>query len=820
MTNWLIASHLATLSGSLVLLLVYATLCRRNRDRHMGLWAGAWAVYGLGQAASLATVLWPASPLPGPVLQTCMVVTGWLLVAGAGAFAKRPLAAAWTWLAMAGCVWAIVAGMLGFERLWGELFPFAYHAAAAVATGILVLRSVGGDRLGRILTGGAFILWGLDKFDYPLLHRFPAFAPLEYLFGSLFCFAAGGGMLLIYFQQILSERDRSRDYYRTLLETVPLGIAECNGEGRILFANGAYCRMHGVAAGGLNGKSMIDLGGSDEVREEIRQRIATIRREESAPNPFVMANLGPGGEKLYRRIDWNYLRSPRAENRGLLFVVSDITESKRLEHDLRSQGQFLQNLLDAIPAPLFFKDTAGVYLGCNRAFEEMLGRGREEIVHRTVFDLAPSELAAVYHIADNELIVRQGTQVYETEVLFGDGRQHTVIFHKATFPACAGHPAGLVGTMLDISPRKEMERELAEKQASLLNVTHQLQTLLDTLSDPLVLLAPDLTIQWMNRGAREAFGGSGEAGCPTHCFKTWRNRPIPCDPCPAMESFTSGQPASMRIEMAEHQVWDVRSFPLSGDAPRVILHLTDVTEKVQIQKDTLRQAQLASLGELSAGVAHEINNPINGIINYAEMLGDTLAADSPENELARRIVKESERIATIVRNLLSFARESGEEKHPASLYEILLDAFVLVEAQFRRSGVDLTMNVAENLPAVLANPQQVQQVFLNVLGNALYALNQKEATGAPGKTLEISAQRIERNGRLFVRIVFFDRGLGIPAAVVDKVMNPFFTTKPAGKGTGLGLSISHGIVRDHDGRLTIDSRENEWTRVAIELPAA
>ncbi|SDM42351.1 His Kinase A (phospho-acceptor) domain-containing protein [Geoalkalibacter ferrihydriticus] len=345
------------------------------------------------------------------------------------------------------------------------------------------------------------------------------------------------------------------------------------------------------------------------------------------------------------------------------------------------------------------------------------------------------------------------------------------------------------------------------------------QTLLNAIADPLVLIGPDLRIRWSNQGARH-LAPALETLPESHCFETWRNRSHPCEPCPARDSFASGTAAAMHLDTKDGRAWEVRSFPVPGSAPGqvsgVILHFENQTPK----KENSRQAHLAALGELSAGVAHEINNPINGIINYAELLGDSLPKAGTEVDLARRIGHEAERIATIVRNLLSFARDSQDEKKPVLLCEILLDALVLVETQLRRHGVETLIDLPLDLPPVRVHPQQIQQVFLNLLSNALFALNEKFAAGAAGKHLEISAVLVEEQGQPRVRTCIFDRGTGIAAAHLDKAMNPFFTTKPSGKGTGLGLSISHGIVRDHGGRLTIESSQGEWTRVTLDLPCS
>lgn len=246
----------------------------------------------------------------------------------------------------------------------------------------------------------------------------------------------------------------------------------------------------------------------------------------------------------------------------------------------------------------------------------------------------------------------------------------------------------------------------------------------------------------------------------------------------------------------------------------------DITEKIALQKEAEQSRHLASLGELAAGVGHEINNPITGVINCAQILFNKSQEGSRERDIASRIIRDGDRVARIVHSLLSFARPSSKEKRGiASINEILSDTLTLIEAQLRKDGIRLkTNNISQGLPQVIGNEQLIQQIFLNAINNARYALNQKYPGTHDNKILEISAEEVMIDNSPSLQIVFHDHGTGIPAGIRDKVMNPFFTTKPTGKGTGLGLSISHSIIRDHGGKLLIDSVEGEFTRVSVILP--
>ncbi|KAB2832804.1 MAG: PAS domain-containing protein, partial [Candidatus Brocadia sp.] len=246
----------------------------------------------------------------------------------------------------------------------------------------------------------------------------------------------------------------------------------------------------------------------------------------------------------------------------------------------------------------------------------------------------------------------------------------------------------------------------------------------------------------------------------------------------------------------------------------------DITEKIALQTEAIRSRHLASVGELAAGVAHEINNPITGIINCAQILVNKSAKGTREEDIGHRIVKEGTRIADIVKSLLSFARpgDRKEQKVAVHVSEIISDTLVLMGSQLKKDNIELALHISHKLPKIRAHHQQIQQVFLNLISNARYALNSKYPESHENKILEIRGEAVTIDNCPCVKVTFHDKGTGIPADILDKVMNPFFSTKPRGKGTGLGLSISHSIVSDHGGKLLIDSVENEFTNVTVVLP--
>ena len=297
---------------------------------------------------------------------------------------------------------------------------------------------------------------------------------------------------------------------------------------------------------------------------------------------------------------------------------------------------------------------------------------------------------------------------------------------------------------------------------------------------------------------------------------------MPCDDCPVLKSFASGKPEMTEVSTSDGRLWATRAYPIrdeQGTVKSVMEISTDITEKVTLKAQRMRANHLASIGELAAGVAHEINNPINGIINYAQILRNKAEKGSRVQDISERIIKEGERISFIVRSLLSFARERKEEKVPVHISEILHETLSLTAVHLKKNAVDVTIRLPEGLPRIKAHPQQMQQVFLNIINNARYALNEKYPQAHPDKIFMISGEEKQIGGRPYLQLVFEDHGTGIPSHALGKVIEPFYTTKPLSIGTGLGLSISHGLIIDHGGTMDIDSKEGMYTRVILHLPA-
>ncbi len=271
-------------------------------------------------------------------------------------------------------------------------------------------------------------------------------------------------------------------------------------------------------------------------------------------------------------------------------------------------------------------------------------------------------------------------------------------------------------------------------------------------------------------------------------------------------------PAEIR---QDHRIYSASALPLTGESDgSAVLVIEDHTETRRLQEHLIQSEKLTAIGQLIAGVAHELNNPLASVLGFADFLVES--ADTPPDlaEPLRVIQQEAQRAASIVKNLLTFARRQEQGRQRLELGAVIQRTVALLKNQLLGLKVETAVAVDPDLPDVEGIPSQLQQVLLNLASNGAHAI---AATGRPGGgTVRIHARRWLDGVAIDVQ----DDGPGIPEALHEKVFEPFFTTKGEGEGTGLGLAICQGIVKEHGGRITLKSRPGEGATFTIELPAA
>ena len=244
--------------------------------------------------------------------------------------------------------------------------------------------------------------------------------------------------------------------------------------------------------------------------------------------------------------------------------------------------------------------------------------------------------------------------------------------------------------------------------------------------------------------------------------------------------------------------------------PVLQINVREITERKKLEQQLRQSEKLSALGQLIAGVAHELNNPLAVVMGYAQLFCKGRTADPKVKDDMFKILRECERAAKIVRNLLTFARPRDPQMMPVDLNQIVRSIVETHEGSLVSDHIELKTHLAPNLPRTMADPHQIEQVITNLLMNAIHAMSECDGP----RVLEVATEAFDKT----VRASVADSGPGIAPEILSKIFDPFFTTKAPGKGTGLGLSISHSIIEEHRGRIWVQSERGKGAKFLVELP--
>ena len=254
------------------------------------------------------------------------------------------------------------------------------------------------------------------------------------------------------------------------------------------------------------------------------------------------------------------------------------------------------------------------------------------------------------------------------------------------------------------------------------------------------------------------------------------------------------------------------------DQQAALARLEAQRQQLLLAAPMLHRQKLDSLGTLAAGVAHEINNPISGILNYAQLMKRGMPRDREERAFVDEIEREAKQVAAIVRNLLHFGRSGETDPVATEVREVVQNTLTLVRTLLHKDNISITVHLEDEMPVIVCRYQQLQQVLMNLVMNARDALNRRVPSRTDDKEIVIRVKNLPLNGAGAVTFEVIDNGDGFDPATALRIFDPFFTTKPHGEGVGLGLSISHGIIEAHGGRLSCESSPGSQTQFRVELP--
>jgi two-component system NtrC family sensor kinase len=467
------------------------------------------------------------------------------------------------------------------------------------------------------------------------------------------------------------------------------------------------------------------------------------------------------------------------------------------------------DLFHSIQEGAFFCDPDGRMVDANHALVQMLGcSNREELLTKNLFEdlLPPAGRGRLLEELRNTDILRNR----ETELRSQNGRPVEALLHVSAVRDPSGTLVQYRGLILDVTDQKNARVALRRERDfnwSILNHTQNIILVLDASG----------RISYVNHRAAEV-GYSVEAlqGLPLVRLIHTSHRPIFQEALRSVLDCGGVQRLELPFlrregSMTRFVVHLSSMREKSEDANSVVVVMTDITEASLLQDKLTHAEKMAALGQLVSGVAHEVNNPLSGIVGFTDLLLENPELPAFARENLGIILQEAERTRLIVQNMLRFAGEMPPQRELVQINAVLRQTLKLRSYGLSSRDIEICERLAENLPVVVADPHQLEQVFLNVLNNAFDAIEQ---SGRPGR-IEVETVASAES----VEICFRDNGPGISNP--DRIFEPFYTTKPVGKGTGLGLSICYGIIQDHDGEILCHNNGNaQGCTFFIRLPVA
>jgi len=339
-------------------------------------------------------------------------------------------------------------------------------------------------------------------------------------------------------------------------------------------------------------------------------------------------------------------------------------------------------------------------------------------------------------------------------------------------------------------------------------------------TDLLFVVDAGFRVTKANKAVAALAGGTPDETVGVCCHQLLFERDRPCDNCPAQQTLSTGETAYRQVRLPTGQILDVFSYPVFNERRQ----LYGVTQYAKDVTQLVNSVKFVALGEMAAGVAHELNNPLTAIVGDAQLLLRDTPEDDPRRELLVDIKNCGFRSRRIIQNLLAFSRQGEYSFEPVDLNEVVRRALALVSYQIERSQVQVVSQLHPDLPEIVADGQRLEQVLINLLLNAKDALegmeDRREVTirTAPGRHPGRRPEEGDDSERPWVHVAVADTGCGIGEERLTDIFTPFFTTKAVGQGTGLGLSVSLGIVQAHGGRIDVSSTVGQGSTFTVSLP--
>lgn len=811
---WPVHSLLATIAASMLLTVVLGLFClhlyRRDDRPYLGVWALAVFAFAVRHMFVALGVLYPRLAALGQFGDALTSIGAVLLFCWASyAFLRQTPPRAWFYIALL-YLMASVALFIVYPSPAAVLMPAVFAAVVAVRTALLYLHSPGLDSATRRAPAIGLAVFTAQILLIPFAGN-TIRAAVGSLFGSSLLYACVGlGILTAYYEKAKAALRDSESRFRGLFEASLEGILIVTEDGNVIEANPAAATLFGHAPGELVGRrisDLVDIPESSWPNAIPRDALLRLETDCARKDGSTFAAEVVARRQLYR------------DHPAVVVAVRDVTERKKADESIRQSERRLRDMLESVHLISAMLDGRGRITFCNDFLLQLSGWSREAVIGQDWFDVfvPPEDREAHRRRFASNLVSGRSSSHMTTELLLKDGSRRMISWNITVLTDEVGRAVGTASIGEDITDRMRAQATLAAER-------ERLAVTLRSIADGVIATDAEGRITLLNKVAEDLTGwtekeargrmitdvldfpqGEGSQTHPVH-------RVLAEGKALDFRNDTILVTRSDKELMVEHSVSPIRDA--QGVTMGAVLVFRDVTEKQRLERELQRASKLEAIGLLAGGIAHDFNNLLTAIGGNISLASLSLEADEEAKESLAEAEKATYRARDLTQQLLTFAKGGAPIKETASLVELLRDStgFAL-----RGLPVRCHFDIAEDLWPVEVDRGQISQVVNNLVMNAVEAM-------PTGGFIKVSAENVRVDGDEvalppgdYVRVVVQDHGVGIPPDRMDRIFDPYYSTKEG--GSGLGLATTYSIVRRHNGHIEVESQIGVGSTFRVYLPA-
>ena len=613
----------------------------------------------------------------------------------------------------------------------------------------------------------------------------------------------------------------SEEKYRSLIESLQEGIWVIDEDAKTVFVNSPMAEMLGYTEEEMLGKHLFEFMDEKAVaiaKENLKRREAGIQEQ----HDFEF--LQKDGSKVYAILETRPVTDNDGNFKGASAGVINVTERKRAEEALREKEERYRMIIQTAMDGFWLTDTNGNFLEVNAAYAQMSGYSTEELMNMRIFDVeageSPEEVAR--HIQKG---IETGFDRFETVHRRKDKSTFDIEINFRYLPIEGGR---FVVFLRDITERKGAEEELRESE-------ERYRRLIELNPDG-IYVCREGKIIYVNQAAIDIWGAKSEDELigktvfdlihPDYSEKAKERSRLVAEKGVAVPLIDFKY---LRLDKGETHVQAIVSPVIFKGEPALLSTIRDITnqrkaeaEKEKLEAQLQQAYKMEAIGTLAGGIAHDFNNILSPIMIHSEMAMMDLPPESPLQHNLKQIFLAGERARGMVKQILAFSRKEQQERTPIRFGAILKEVVKLLRSSIPTT-IDIRHNTEAEMDIIFANHTQVHQVILNLCTNASHAMREKGGVLEIGLSdlyldFETAGKFDNLNTGSYLRLTVRDTGHGIDPEVINRIFDPYFTTKETGEGTGMGLSVAHGIVKNHGGDITVESELGKGTTFHVLFP--